>query len=131
MGGAFYVKVEGDKELTRQFRKLGFKTSDLSDVFHRIAAEVAHDAYRLAPRVSGRLAADIRPTKAKTRATIMAGRKSVPYAGPINYGWPARGIRPSMFMQRAADPKAEEAAEEIAEGMRKRIRECGFPPGAL
>ena len=27
-----------------------------------------------------------------------AGRKAVPYAGPINYGWPKRHIRPRLFV---------------------------------
>ncbi len=31
-------------------------------------------------------------------AVIRAGRKAVPYAGPINYGWPKRHIRPRLFV---------------------------------
>ena len=29
---------------------------------------------------------------------IRAGSKSVPYAGVINYGWPARRIKPRPFV---------------------------------
>ena len=28
---------------------------------------------------------------------IRAGSKAVRYAGVVNYGWPARGIRPRLF----------------------------------
>jgi hypothetical protein len=32
----------------------------------------------------------------------MAGRASVPYAGPIHWGWPARNISANPFLSNAA-----------------------------
>lgn len=120
------IKVENDVELMRQFRKLGFKVSDLGEVFGEIAQEVTADAKSMAPHRSGRLASDIRPSKAKTRATVAVGRASVPYAGPINYGWARRGIGPSMFMNRAADTKAQSSAAKIDHEIGRMIRSCGL-----
>ena len=55
---------------------------------------------------------------------VTAGRASVPYAGPINYGWPARNIAPSGFMQKAdqvMQPRAIQMLEtEVNEQIRKR-----------
>lgn len=32
------------------------------------------------------------------RRFVQTMRKAVPYAGPINYGWPARHIKPRLFV---------------------------------
>ena len=125
-GGTAYFKVEGDEELLTKFRKLGFKTSDLGGVFHQIAAEVTADAKTLAPHLTGRLAGDVRPSSAKTRASIVVGRASVPYAGPQNYGWAARNIAPHLFMNRAADSKANTSADRIAKEIKRQIRSAGL-----
>lgn len=29
---------------------------------------------------------------------VQTMRKAVPYAGPVNYGWPARRIKPRLFV---------------------------------
>jgi hypothetical protein len=122
----YKVTVLGTAEVITQFRRLGFKTSDLHMVFGQIAADVAATARMLAPKRSGRLAADVRAGSAKTKATVMVGRSSVPYAGPINYGWAARGIAPSLFMQKAADPKAATAGEDINREIKRLIRQSGL-----
>ena len=41
---------------------------------------------------------------------MLAGRKAVPYAGPIHFGWPARNIEPQPFLYDALDDKADEVA---------------------
>lgn len=122
----YKVKVTGVPEVTRQFKSLGFKSGDLSGVFARIGGEVASDAKSMAPRRTGRLAGDIRAGTAKTRATIAVGRSSVPYAGPINYGWRRRGIEPSLFMNHAADSKTDSAADQITREMKRLINSAGF-----
>lgn len=64
---------------------------DFKETNTRLAAYVAALARGLAPRgPSGRLAGSIRGSKAKTKVSVMAGRKSIPYAGPIHWGWPSR-----------------------------------------
>jgi hypothetical protein len=123
---AVSYKIYGDREVMARFRALGFKSSDLSSVFGVIAAEVATDARSLAPRRSGRLAGDVRAGKAKTKATIAVGRASVPYAGPVNYGWPRRHIAANLFMNRAADSKAESSAERITREIQHMINETGL-----
>lgn len=55
-----------------------------------------------APRRTGRLAASVRPGATRIAAIERAGNTSVPYAGPIHWGWPKRHIKPNPFMSRAA-----------------------------
>ena len=47
---------------------------------------------------TGRLAGSLRVGATKRAGVIRAGRKAVPYAGPVNYGWPARHINPRLFV---------------------------------
>lgn len=96
------VKVDGLARLRRDLRKLGSDLSDLKAANAAVAALVAAAAAARAPRRSGRLAASVRGNRAVSRATVSAGRATLPYAGPIHYGWPARGIEPQPFVHDAA-----------------------------
>lgn len=54
---------------------------------------------RGAPRRSGRLAKSVRALATAKRAQLAVGTNvRVPYAGPINFGWPARNIKPQEFI---------------------------------
>jgi hypothetical protein len=108
------VVVEGLREKVRALEALGVEVDDLKDAFAGIAAEGAALASRLAPRRSGRLAGSIRGNRAKGKAVVTAGRATVPYAGPINYGWRRRHIGDDLFMQRA-DAQLEERAVALLE----------------
>ena len=70
---------------------------ELRDVNAR-AARVALPAVRsLVPSRTGTLAGSLRTGATKRAGVIRAGRKSVPYAGVINYGWPARHITGRLY----------------------------------
>jgi len=120
------VRVEGLNKVVRDLLKLGLEVEDLKDAFSGIAAEGAELASSFAPKRSGRLAASVRGNKAKNKAVVMAGRASVPYAGPINYGWPKRGIAASSFMQRADEVLQPKALQAITDALDEKIREKGL-----
>ncbi|MGR4776662.1 hypothetical protein [Bifidobacterium adolescentis] len=91
--------VVGQKRFVQTMRKAGADMKELKDV-NRQAADIALPAVRqLAPRgESGRLAGSIRVGATQKAGVIRAGRKSAPYVGVINYGWPKRGIKPRLFV---------------------------------
>jgi hypothetical protein len=120
------VQVEGLRETVRALQRAGIEVQDLKEVFGGIAAEGASVAAGFAPRLTGRLAASIRGNRAKNRSVIAAGRARIPYAGPINYGWRARGIEPSMFMQRADRVIAPRAVQMLDEGLTALIEKVGL-----
>lgn len=95
------TRVDGLSGVVRGLLDLGLEVDDLKDAFSDIARVGAQLAARYAPRRSGRLAGDVRGNRARSKAVVTAGRVSVPYAGPINFGWAARNIEPSGFMQKA------------------------------
>ncbi|GAA4698265.1 hypothetical protein [Nocardioides nanhaiensis] len=119
-------KVEGLNQVVRALQEIGFETDDLKDAFSRIAQEGAQIAAQEAPKRSGRLSGDVRGNRAKSKAVVAAGRSSVPYAGPINYGWRARGIAPNPFMQRTDNRMAPKAIDMLEDEINKQIRARGL-----
>lgn len=96
------LKVEGLKELQRDIRRLG--DAELRRGLrsaNRTAATLVKDAAD-PPVRSGRLARTVGVVAGVRDAVVKAGTATtVPYAGPVHYGWPARGIPPNPFILRA------------------------------
>lgn len=120
------LQVQGLTAVVRDLQQLGLEVDDLKDAFSKIAAEGARVASLYAPRRTGRLAGDIRGNRAKSKAVIAAGRSSVPYAGPINYGWPKRGIAASGFMQKADQQMQPVAIQRLEDEINRIIRVKGL-----
>ena len=91
--------VVGQKRFVQTMRKAGANMNDLKET-HRKAATIAVQAVsRLAPRGdTGKLAASVRAGATRRAGVVRAGRKAVPYAGPVNYGWPRCNIKPRLFV---------------------------------
>jgi hypothetical protein len=96
------VQIDGLPRLRRALREAGAGLDDLKDANAAAGALVAGAAAARAPRRSGRLAASIRSNRAAGRASVLAGGAAVPYAGPIHWGWEARGIEAQPFATEAA-----------------------------
>lgn len=119
-------KVEGLTKVVRGLKALGLEVDDLKSAFSAISSEGARVAAGFAPHKSGRLAGDIRGNRAQSKAVITAGRATVRYAGPINYGWPSRGIRPSAFMQRTDDVMRPRALTMLEDEINRQARLKGL-----
>lgn len=105
------AKVEGLDRLVRTLGKAKVDLSDLKDA-NRAAGETVAGASRASsPRRSGHLAGSVRSARQVRRARVMAGKSSVPYAGPIHWGWPARGIAAQPFIAEAAQATEGQWAE--------------------
>jgi hypothetical protein len=102
MTAAPVVEVRGAKELRKTLRKAGQDLGDLKDVNQAVGNMVVGTAQGMAPRRSGALAGSIRAARAATSVTIRAGSASIPYAGPIHWGWPAHNIEANPFLSNAA-----------------------------
>ena len=96
------VRVIGLDRLVRTLNKAQVDLTDLKDANKRAGEIVADDAIIRVPRRTGRLAGTIRASRQAKRAQVVAGRSSVPYAAPIHWGWPSRGISAQPFLSDAA-----------------------------
>jgi hypothetical protein len=119
-----FVRVTGLRELDRDLRATGLKLSDLD--FSAIAREGMRLAAHFAPKRSGKLAASLRASKAKSRATIRAGASRVRYAGAINYGWRRRNIEPARFMERADEVLRRRVPAELEITVRRIVAGKGL-----
>ena len=91
--------VVGQKRFVSTMRRAGADMKELKEV-NRQAAGIALPAVQArTPRgKTGKLARTVRAGATQKAGVIRAGRKAVPYAGVINYGWPARHIRGRQFV---------------------------------
>lgn len=96
------IKVEGAANLRRTLRRAGDDLGNLKAAHAEAAQIAARASEALAPRRTGRLAATIRGAGTKTAGVLRAGYASVPYAGPIHWGWRARNISPQPFLSDGA-----------------------------
>lgn len=120
------VEIEGAEEVIKAFNALGYKSRDLAPAWQRIGGAVKRDAVSFVPTLSGRLAATIRQSNAKTRATVSAGGYGVLYAGVQNYGWPGHNIAPKYFLNDAIDRNQDPAARELLTEMDRLITRVGL-----
>ncbi len=102
------VRVTGADELRRALRRAGDDMSDLKAIHREAADKVTGEAKARVPVVSGELGASIRSGATKRSAYVAAGRKLVPYAGPIHFGWPERNIEAQPFLYDALDDRREQ-----------------------
>jgi hypothetical protein len=96
------LRVEGARELRTSMKKAGEDLGQLKETHLAVANIVAPRARALAPKLSGALAASVRPGATARAAIIRAGSARVPYAGPIEWGWGRRGIAAQPFLSPAA-----------------------------
>lgn len=108
------VRLSGVRQAARDLERLGVSVEDLKAAFGRISAEAMPVYQGFTPWRTGRLRGDYRAARTKNRAVLYVGRASVPYAGPINYGWAKRNIAPANFIAKGDEvmgPRAVDAIE--------------------
>lgn len=117
------VQIEGLNQKIKALQELGVELDDIKEVFAEIAKDGAEVASSFAPVKSGALSDTIRGNRAKNKAVVTAGRARVPYAGAINYGWPARNIAPALFLQKADEEMSDRAPKMLEDGIARLIEE--------
>jgi len=114
------IEVVGLRELVKDIKAAGDKQleDELKDA-HKASAEVVAVAARpMIPRQSGLLAGTLRTAASLRGGRVALGKKKVPYANPIHWGWPSRGIEARPFLLdafQANQPQALEAFETRVE----------------
>lgn len=129
-GGA--VGIRGLKEVNRALRKLGDATKTEMKETHREAGNiVARAAKPLAPVRTGRLASTIVSAPTQRQGRVRVGRgQSIPYAGPIHFGWPARRIAPQPFIYEALDNRARDVHKVYERRINELVKEHNLGVGS-
>lgn len=121
------VRVENLSKTVRQLKDLGLDVNDLKDAFSQIATEAVDAILKYTPRgKTGKLAGSVRGNRAQAKAVVRAGKAAVPYAGPVNYGWPARNIEAAEYMQKGDQEMQPIAVRRLEQEIETRIRRRGL-----
>lgn len=112
--------VVGLREVVRDLEAFGVEVDDLKDANASLAQEGATVMRGFVRVRSGDLRGTVRGNRAKGKAVVTAGRASVPYAGPQNYGWQRRNIAAQGFtvetdarMEPVALSRYEDAVNDV------------------
>lgn len=118
------IQVEGAKQLRRALTDMGDDSVDEMRVVNLEGVEmVLGTALTRVPVRTGKLKATVRGSATKTRGTIRAGKKKVPYAGVVHFGNPHTGIEPNMFLYDAIDARRDEVItvyENFVQGLKRK-----------
>ncbi len=117
------IHIDGLKELNRQLRQVKSKELDneLKDIHKELAEEIIRRALPNVPVRTGRLKQSVRSSGTKQSAIGRAGRKSVPYAPAIHWGWPKRGIPRRPFLTDAADAVEKGVVDDYEDAVRQML----------
>jgi HK97 gp10 family phage protein len=128
-GGA--LQIEGLRETLRDLKELSKDARDDMKETHRRAGEiVAAAAKPLAPVRTGALSNTIVSSPTQRQGRVRIGRgASVPYAGPIHFGWPARRIAPQPFIYEALDGRREQVLQTYEHRINDLIARHNLAPG--
>lgn len=121
------VRVAGLKEVQYSLTKLGKDARNEMKPAHKAAAElVVYKARPMSPVRTGALRDTLRAFARQRAGIVRAGTASVPYAGPIIFGWPLRGIRANPFIYKAADERRDQIVALYEKRMAELIRKNGL-----
>ncbi|HEY7821973.1 MAG TPA: hypothetical protein VIG24_04025 [Acidimicrobiia bacterium] len=116
------LELVGYRQLKKELRQLGDEAVASLKQTNKEAADLVADTARPdIPVRSGRLKGTLRTTGTMRGGVVRMGRKAVPYAGPIHFGWPnrpnqAKGwrggpIAPNPFLYEAMDERVQDVMD--------------------
>ena len=120
------IEVDGARELRKRLKAIEGGIADLKSAHAAAANIVEKRAVQIVPRRSGTLSGSLRSSGQASGAVVRAGRVSVPYAGPIHFGWPLRNIKPQPFLYNALDDRRSQVTDAYESAVDKIIKSNGF-----
>lgn len=118
--GAGRVRIEGLTKASRALTRAGADMQDMKDLMHELGLMVVNAADT--PSISGTLQSTLRAGRGKTKAVVRAGGARAPYAGVIEYGWPAHNISPASFLRDALDRERGNVLTALDDGLGDLLR---------
>lgn len=100
--GDFRLRLDakGLNRLARSLRQAGVDMTRLKADYKRMADVVKSAIKPEVPTKTGRLRRTLRDSATQKSGVVRAGGGQVPYAGPIEYGWPRHHITGQHFMEK-------------------------------
>ena len=129
----YAIQVEGMRELRKALKMIQDPNlAGALKVAHRKASEAAAIAVAAEAPVgkTGKLRQSVRARPTMTQGRVWIGfNASVPYAGPIHFGWKKRNIKPNKFAYRGIKRQELPIAEIYAKDVDRILRAAGMRAG--
>lgn len=122
MAEALKFTVKGVDALTLRLVKFSEDVKDATVFGSDLGETIVKDASAIVPRRTGALAASLGHTKTATGIQVYAGSEAVPYAGVIEYGWPARGRKEQPYLRPAVYNNMDALIKKYEDGISQTIR---------
>ena len=114
MADLITVRVTGTESVTRAYATITEGVSELNGTWASVGALAAGAGRAAAPKRTGWLAMTISSRPHGDHVVLTAGAV---YAGVIEWGWRARGIRPNRYLYRGILNAERAIAETYAGGL--------------
>jgi hypothetical protein len=121
MAEAFQVTVKGLDLLTVKLLKFAEDVENANIFSSDIGSEIVKNASAIVPKRTGALAASLGHTKTAKGVQVYAGNEAVPYAGVIEYGWPAKGKPEQPYLRPAVYDNLSSLIKKYEDGIEKTI----------
>lgn len=121
------IQVNGAAALYKQLKTLGVSPEAIKAANKETGQQVLRQSLTEVPVRTGQLRSTIRMAELTNKVVIRAGKKAVPYANPIHWGWFKRGIKPNPFFSRVLGWNREEILANYKKQMDKLIRSTTPP----
>jgi hypothetical protein len=116
------VSIQGVKEVTDSLDKLGRDLKSNIELNKELSTTLSQKASAMAPRLTGALASSVQGNPSAEKAQILAGSAAVPYAGVIEYGWPAKNKEARPYLNPAVNNNMGYIIEKYNDSIQKAIQ---------
>jgi phage gpG-like protein len=116
------ITITGVKEVTDTLNKLGRDLESNIELNKELSTTLSQKASALAPRLTGALASSVQGNPSAEKAQILAGSAAVPYAGVIEYGWPAKNKQAQPYLRPAVNNNMGYIIEKYNDSIQKAIK---------
>jgi hypothetical protein len=117
------ITITGVKEVTDSLKKLGRDLESNIELNKELSANLSQKASAMAPRLTGALASSVVGNPSAEKAQILAGSAAVPYAGVIEYGWPAKNKQAKPYLNPAVNNNMGYIIEKYNDSIQKAIKQ--------
>jgi hypothetical protein len=116
------ISITGVKEVLDSLKKLGRDLESNLELNKELSTTLSQKASALAPRLTGALASSVVGNPSAEKAQILAGSTAVPYAGVIEYGWPAKNREARPYLNPAVNNNMGYIIEKYNDSIEKAIQ---------
>ena len=116
------ITIQGIKEVTDSLKKLGKDLESNIELNKELSRTLSQKASAMAPRLTGALASSVIGNPSAEKAQILAGSTAVPYAGVIEYGWPAKNREARPYLNPAVNNNMGYIIEKYNDSIQKAIQ---------